>query len=395
MQIVCVAHSYPRTDQEFAGVFIHRLNLALRERKHSVKVIVPADRGDGRRDRRQGVGISRVRYAPARFETLAYSGTMAQDARGIVGMIAASSLITAQASEIRHLNRVAPVDLVHAHWWVPGGVSAWLASKVGRIKYVVTLHGTDVEILRESMIARRLAKSVLRNAAVVTAVSSYLADEAARVAGIDPTKIIVQPMPVDVDRFQATSRGGAGIVTIGRLIEQKNLGLLLEAMARLKGMGNQPHLRIIGDGPKRQFLEMRARGLKIEDQVQFVGNVPPDEIPRQLADADLMVFPAIREGLGLVAAEALLMGVPVVATQSGGGIRDIVPPTGPGRLVAADDPHAMAVAINDILRDPSSLSLAARAGQSLRKRLEPGAVAKVFEGIYEKALYGKRPRANA
>jgi glycosyltransferase involved in cell wall biosynthesis len=182
-------------------------------------------------------------------------------------------------------------------------------------------------------------------------------------------------------------------VAIGRLIEQKNLGLLLEAMAQLKQLGSNVRLRIIGDGPKREHLERRARGLGIQDSVRFVGAVPPDDIPGHLSDADVMVFPAIREGLGLVAAEALLMGVPVVATHMGGGVTDIVPPTGAGRLVPADDPHAMALAIRDLITDRSSLARAAETGRSLRRRLEPDAVARVFETVYQSALAGKTRRA--
>lgn len=395
MQIICVAHSYPRSETDVAGAFIERLNIALRERNHSIKVIAPSERGSGQRERLRGISVSRVRYAPTPMETLAYQGDMRERAASPLGALAAASLMIAQATEIGHLNGVARADVVHAHWWVPGGVSAWMARLVLRVPYVVTLHGTDVDILNRSFFGRGLARRVLRGAAVVTAVSSYLADSVARTAGLDATKIVVQPMPIDVDRFTRASRGGDGVVTVGRLTKQKNLDVVLEALARLKEMGREPSLKIIGDGPRRDALEQRAKGLGLVDQVHFMGAVAPEEIPRAIGNADVMVFPAIREGLGLVAAEALMLGVPVVAAESGGGIKDIVPASGAGRLVRASDPKAMAEAIAGFLDNPGALHLASRAGETLRQRLAPATVAKVFEGVYNKAAATRKRRSNA
>lgn len=387
MNIVSVAHSYPRTEGDIAGAFVERLNIALRARGHAMKVIVPSDRGAGKHIRQQGIAVSHVRYAPAPFETLAYTGEMRERAAGPLGTLALGSLAVAQAVEIAHLHGVTPVDVVHAHWWIPGGVSAWLAWLVRKPKtYVVTLHGTDVAALESSWIGRWMARRVLRSAAVVTAVSSFLADQAARFAGLDPSKIVVQPMPVDVDRFTRSSRGGGGAVTIGRLTEQKNVDVVLEAVAKLREAGRDTKLTVIGDGPRREMLERRAQGLGIADLTTFCGAVPPEEIPDVIGNADVMVFPAAREGLGLVAAEALLLGVPVVASQMGGGVKDIVPPTGAGRLVRPNDPVAIAQAMEGFLGNPAGLRLAQEAGQALRKRLEPDAVARVFESVYETAI---------
>ncbi len=392
MQIVCIAHSYPRTEQDVAGAFIERLVLGLRDRSHSIKVIAPSENGRGSRERINGIGVSRVRYAPGALETLAYHGDMDERATSPFGALLATSLIAAQAREIGHLAGVAPVDVVHAHWWVPGGVSAWLARMTGKPPYVVTLHGTDVRLMSESWVGRIVARRVLRRAAVVTAVSSYLAEEAAALADLDVGEILVQPMPVDVKRFNRTSRGGGGVVTVSRLTKQKNIGIVLEAVARLKKQGRPTTLKVIGDGPYRGMLQQRAKGLQIEDAVEFAGEVPPTQIAGAIGDADVMVFPALREGLGLVAAEALMLGIPVVATKAGGGVTDIVPPTGAGRLIPPNDSLAMANSIGGFLDDPMSRRLAVETGESLRRRLEPAAVAEVFEAVYRQAI-GQRVAA--
>src|SRR5439155_907631 len=118
------------------------------------------------------------------------------------------------------------LELVHAHWWIPGGVSAWLA----RRPYIVTLHGTDVALLERSLPARLLARRVLRGAAAVTAVSSFLAERVARAAGLDERSIVVQPMPADTRAFTRTSRGGGGIVT--DIVPPQGAGRLVRPDAR-------------------------------------------------------------------------------------------------------------------------------------------------------------------
>src|SRR5947209_12112898 len=100
--------------------------------------------------------------------------------------------------------------------------------------------------------------------------------------------------------------GGGGIVTVGRLSAQKRIPWLLEAVAQLRATGRGLPLTIVGDGPERPALERRAAELGVADSVRFLGEVPPARIPDVLGDADVFAFPAIGEGLGLAAAEALM-----------------------------------------------------------------------------------------
>jgi len=304
----------------------------------------------------------------------------------VSGVTSFATLILAQSWEtIRELS-AERIDIVHAHWWIPGGVTAWLATLVRRRPFVLTLHGTDVAILERSSAARRLARVVLRKASAITAVSSFLAEHAAEVAGIDSSEILVQPMPLDVDRYSRTSVGGAGIVTVGRLVQQKRIATLLQAVARLHKAGNVIPLTVIGDGPERRSLEYHARQLGIHETTRFVGSVQPESIPAAIGDADVFVFPALKEGLGLAVAEALMLGVPVVAAKEGGGVTDMVPSGGAGRLVDGVTPDRLADAIQDILNDPSSRSGAARLGDGLKQQLAPDNVAAVFEALYRSAV---------
>ena len=281
MNLACVTHAYPRWDGDVAGAFVERLVLALVHRGHAVHVIAPADEGRGGKEVRHQVPVTRVRYAPARWETLAYRGRMVAAARTPWGLSAATSLVVRQARAIAGICSDGHIDLVHAHWWAPGGISAWLA----RRPYVVTLHGTDVALLERFAAARWVARRVLPGAALVTAVSTYLANRAASVAGLEARRIAVQPMPVDVRAFARTSAGGGGVVTVGRLSKQKRVDLVVEAVALLKQRGRALPLTIVGDGPERPYLERRAAELGIAGETRFLGEVPPDRIPQAVGDA--------------------------------------------------------------------------------------------------------------
>jgi len=385
LNVVCVTHAYPRWDGDVAGAFIERLVVALVGRGNAVHVIAPADAGKGGKELRHRVPVTRVRYAPASWETLAYRGAMVAAARTPWGAAAAAVLVTRQARAIAAVCRGADIHLVHAHWWIPGGISAWLARRTRR-PYVVTLHGTDVALLEHSAAARFVARHIMRRAAVVTAVSSYLAERAARATGLDARRIVIQPMPLDTRVFTRISAGGGGVVTVGRLTQQKRIHLVLEALARLHAAGRTLALTVVGDGPERANLERRARELGLASHTRFVGAVPPDRIPEAVGDADVFALPAVGEGLGLAAAEALLLGVPVVAATDGGGVSDIVPSGGAGRLVPPHDVAALARALEELASDPESRRRAAEAGAALRRRLEPAAVAERFEAVYRQAL---------
>ena len=106
----------------------------------------------------------------------------------------------------------------------------------------------------------------------------------------------------------------------------------------------------------------------------------------------MFAFPAQGEGFGLAAAEALLLGVPVVAALDGGGVRDIVPESGAGRLVTPDS-REIARAIGELVSDPDARRLAAAEGAVLRRRLEPAAVAERFESLY-RSVASRRERSD-
>jgi glycosyltransferase involved in cell wall biosynthesis len=236
--------------------------------------------------------------------------------------------------------------------------------------------GTDVALMRP-LPARPLARRVLGRAARVTALSTFLADEARRIVRLRRLEIDRIPVPVDVERFRERRAGGGGVVYLGRLSHQKRVDLLLDAVCQA---GIRAPVTIIGDGPARRELERRAQGLGLHN-VDFRGTLSNEEVPAIVASADVAAFPSRAEGLGLAAAEALMLGVPVVATSDGGGVLDLVR-DGEGACVVPPTAEAVGAALLRCLGDPSLRVAAIRAGEQLRADLAPDAVAGQFERVY-------------
>lgn len=386
MRILAVTHAYPRWDGDVAGSFLERLYRALLVRGHVVHVVAPSDQGRGGTEQRCGITVERVRYASPARETLAYRGTLAHAVRSPAGLWSYYRLVRAMARVA--LARSAEADVIHASWWTPAGMAAAWARPRGAPPYVVTLHGTDAALLRNSRVARWLARPVLRRAAAVTAVSRFLAG-AARLGGATGD-IHVIPMPAEVAGHERPGGpGDGGVVTVGRLTRQKRVGLLLEAIAWLKTTGRRVPLTIIGDGPERQALEAQAQAALLGDLVRFVGAVPPRQVPALIEAASVFAFPARAEGFGLAAAEALMTGLPLVVLEDGGGVLDVVRAAGDaGIVVPGRRPAALGRAIATLLDDHDARARAGRAGAALRARLEPDTIASEFERIFDEAALG-------
>jgi glycosyltransferase involved in cell wall biosynthesis len=365
---------------DVSGAFLATLASGLARRGVSVRVVAPSDEGRGGEDEVEGIPVRRVRYASARAETLAYRGTMQAALRAPSGIRALAGLWRALRGAAREEAK-AGADLFHAHWWVPAGMAL-----PGGVRSVLTVHGTDAALLRRSRIARTLARPVFQRATVVTAVSRELAGWVQAGAGrfVDPSH--VQPMPVE-SRDRPWSVGGGGAIVVSRLTAQKRVSLAIETVAFLASCGHEMPLTVVGDGPERAALERLADRLGITSFVRFTGAVSSAEVPNYLARADLMIFPAQGEGFGLVAAEALMAGVPVVACWDGGGVLDVVPPTGAGRLTLPA-PEAMGDAILGLFLEPDHRDMARLVGESWRARLAPDHVAEICEGWYREALGG-------
>jgi glycosyltransferase involved in cell wall biosynthesis len=380
MRVVWITHNYPRFRGDIAGAFLHPLAVALGRRGVDLRVVAPSDGGAGGMEELDGVKVRRVRYARPDRERLAYGGMNGRSMMSPTGLMTFNALTRALRRGAREELHSAGANVIHAHWWLPAGLAAPAETPM-----VLTCHGSDVQLLDRSAPARLIGRRVFRRAKVVTTVSRSLAEIVARRTGTAVAESAIQPMPVvNVDRPWST--GGGGLVVIGRLTQQKRVHLAIEAVAQARELGVDCALHIVGDGPERAALELRAAELGIDAHVRFVGEIAPGDVPTVLATADGCIMPAVGEGFGLAAAEALMQGVPVIACRDGGGLTDIVVP-GAGGWVVEPAATAIADALLDLLNTPDAMPQARQAGLQWRDRLSADAVAERCLTWYEGALH--------
>jgi teichuronic acid biosynthesis glycosyltransferase TuaC len=273
----------------------------------------------------------------------------------------------------------AGADLVHAHWWMPAG----MAVPAG-VPFVLTAQNTDLGLLRRSGIARRMARRLVDRGPLITAVSRSIGEAVQNLTGRFVASEHIHPLPIE-SRGLPWTRGGGGAVVIGRLNGAGRVELALQTVALLASCGHQLRLTVIGEGRQLAALQQQARTLGIAALVRFTGAMPPDQARSHLARADLMLLTARGEGSAVVAQEALISGVPVVACWDSGTPVDVVPPSGAGRL-SLPSAESLAECVLSLRGDKDALPASRLVGEAWRTRLAPDHVAQVCEGWYRDAL---------
>ena len=314
MKLVVLTTSYPRFPGDAAGRFVADAVERLRERGVDVTVVSPAS---------------------FRHFGLAYGGGMPSNLRRPGRLVLLPAFLASFARAARRAARDA--DLVHAHWWPAG----FVARLTGR-PYVVQLWGTDVELARRVPPLRPVARWVLGSARLVICASRALADDARRLGARD---VRVIPSGVDVPSEVGSEDEPPHVLYAGRLSPEKGV---LELLAAANGLP----LVVVGDGPLR------------EQVPQALGFLPHDELVRRYGRAAVVACPSRREGFGVVAAEAMAHGRPVVASAVG-GLLDLVVHEETGLLVAPGDVDALRAALERLLSDAA---LRHRLGEAARER---------------------------
>lgn len=244
-------------------------------------------------------------------------------------------------------------DVVHVHLFAYH-LSPAILRGFGAVPFVLTVHDykpicpTGTKLLPSGLLCDQAAgwicrKSCLGNLhwlrdqvryalirnclprAAATHVCSETMAQALRTHGINPTLLPI-PVPVDTSGFVHRPSAHPLFVCVSRLEREKGVELLLRAFGRLLSTHPTARLRIVGDGSLRNSLQSLAHALAPPTAVEFTGWQAGHAINRWLTDAWAVVAPSLwAEPFGLVAPEAVLRGIPVVCSRTGGLAESVVP----------------------------------------------------------------------
>ena len=258
-------------------------------------------------------------------------------------------------------------DVMLSYWLYPDAYGAMLAARRANVPLVSGARGSDLRV--RDQVSRRLTRPVLAASKRLLVVSDDLGNVAVERYDMDPERIRIIPNGCDASIFHPAPRDGArrelGIAPeaqllayVGRLVPEKGLNELLDAVQSLSGSNPQLELAMIGEGPMHAQIVER---LKAEPRlrVHMVGAQAPAAVARWMAAANLVTLPSYSEGHPNVLVEALACGRAVVATDVG-GIPEVVD-DGCGILVRPRDATALAHALTRTLdRDWDEKALSRR-----------------------------------
>ena len=267
-------------------------------------------------------------------------------------------------------------DVIHAQS-VTSALAARLAAP--RTPLLVTIHGI-------SKASEPLAAILLRAANVrLTAVSEVAAEGLLRHAWA-PSVDILGP-GIDIEEFARQAAAGAAsdllgerkLVCVARQDLVKGVDVLVRALPDVVRAHPEAGLTLVGDGHELEPNEKLAADLGVAEHARFVGLIPYSA--PYIGGADVVILPSRREGLPVVALEALALERPVVATDVGGTSAAIVDGE-TGWLVPPEDLAALAAAIVECLADPAEAARRARAGRRrVEERFAAGPMLDRVEGI--------------
>lgn len=296
---------------------------------------------------------------------------------------------------LRAIRQAAP-DVVHAHWAYE---FAWAAVRSG-LPHLVTSHDSPFEVARfhrglvhsgYRWLRAGLAWWTLRQARQVSTVSPYMQPP---VQALSKVPVTVLPNPVSSRAFTYHRQPAPGrqrvLMVSNGWDARKNGETGLRAFAWLSE--REPGVELLacghGFGPGEAAERWwHAQGLR--GQVNFHGATPHDQVLEAMAHSDVLLHPALEESFGVVVAEAMAVGLPVVAGQDSGAVPWVVGPH--GHLVDVRSPLALCEAMAEVLQhlrrpdNPLAPQLA-QARSSVHARFGAAAVAAAYLREYEVAL---------
>jgi L-malate glycosyltransferase len=249
-------------------------------------------------------------------------------------------------------------DLMHVHFAVPAGASAWFLYLTQHIPYVLTAHLGDVpggvpeKTERWFRWVYPFTPPIWRSAEKVVAVSQYTRRLALEHYAV---QIDVIPNGVDtkaLDPGKINPGDPPNIVFAGRFVSQKNPLQIVRVLADLKDLPWT--CTLLGDGPLRKQVEEEIRQHGLEGRLLLSGWITPEEVIEYLSRSDILFMPSLSEGLSVVGVQALSMGLAFVVSPAGGFV-DIVEPGVNGFLIDSDDRNGYCNALKSLLLSSEQL----------------------------------------
>ena len=353
MKLLTFSTLFPNAEQPNHGIFVEtRLRYLLASGQAQARVVAPIPWFPSsnprfgsysrfakvpKNDQRHGIDIVHPRFAsvPKIGMTMAPM-LLAQAVKPVIGRI---------------IDEGYDFDVLDAHYFYPDGVAAVMLGKYFNKPVVITARGTDINLIPQFRLPRKMILWAAQNASGVVTVCNALKDEMVGL-GVAADKITPLRNGVDLQRFQPMDRAAARatlgltrftLLSVGLLDPRKAHDLIIKALPSLP----EVDLLIAGTGPEKKNLEQLAQELGVADRVTLLGPVPQTELKTYYNAADALVLASSREGWANVLLEAMACGTPVVASNVWGTPEVVAAPEA-GELMPERTPQGLVTALGKL-----------------------------------------------
>jgi glycosyltransferase involved in cell wall biosynthesis len=376
-------------------ILVLMLRDRLRERGHEVRVFASSARPGG------GEGFADYEC----FGTTSRFRTLLQTANPWAHWRLRRVLAAFQPEVVHvllHLTQLSPLILpllrnvpsvFHAQWYravCPLGTKMFPDGQTCHVPWGTVCYHTHclplrdwVPLMVQMRLWRQWRQAFNRVVAVSTAVQRSLIAE-----GIAPVDVIWNGIPPQRSRPPLVSPPTAAFA--GRFVREKGIDVLLRAFAKVVAAIPEARLVLVGDGPERLPLHRLIADLGLSTRVSIAGHLPRQELEQYLAKAWVQVVPSRwSEPFGLVAAEAMMRGTAVIASDTG-GLMEIVQDGDTGFLVPPGDPEALATRLLQVLHDRDLAEHLGQAGRTMALAcLSETTVVDRFVEVYQQLIEQK------
>lgn len=278
-------------------------------------------------------------------------------------------------------------DLLHAVMESYAGIALWISSFLTKIPRILTLQSGDLDdASKQNRIPGWLWKKIHTTPNKVTAISNFLKKRALNL-GVLEEKIEIVPNGVDFTEAKSITaeKNPRRIVCVGRLSWEKGHEYLFGAMPEILKSFPDARLVLAGAGAREAELKELAEKTGIAGVIDFLGNLPHNEVISEIKKAEVFICPSLAEGLGIVFIEAQACGTPVIGTNVG-GIPDVIENGRTGILVPPRDSSAIAEAIKRIFEDKAFAEEIVKNANESVKKFDWNKITEQVSEIYQKMV---------
>ena len=302
----------------------------------------------------------------------------------------------ALSSKLVNMVKLYEIDVLHVHYAIPHAYAGYMAKKMLEeegiyLPMVTTLHGTDITLVGNHPFYKPAVTFSINHSDVVTSVSESLKQDTLNLFKITK-EIEVVPNFIDVSKYRKSftdcqrslmaDEDEKIISHVSNFRAVKRIGDVIRIFEIIQRKVKSK-LIMVGAGPEKEMAEDLVESLGLQDKVVFLGE--SNEIDKILCFSDLFLLPSEKESFGLAALEAMVNGVPVISTNSG-GLPEVNIHGVSGYLANIGDVEAMGDFGIKILGDENTLKKFKENALEQAKTFDIDIVVPQYEALYEKAL---------